>query len=452
MISKNMGKQDKLKVLVAEDSPTQSEQLRFVLENHNYEVVVAKDGEEAMALVIKKKPDVVISDIIMPEMNGYELCRKIKGNENTKNIPVILLTSLFRSEDILECLECGADSFINKPYSENYLISHLEKSLNESKINLYHQSKSNIKVSIDGELRSILIDPAKMMAMMISTYEAALSKNIELIHSREELSSLNENLEELVNERTAELSKINAEKDKFFSIIAHDLRSPLQGLLSLTKMMADVKENFTLSDLTGFSKALNESADNLYQLLGNLLEWAMIQKGATSFEPKELNLSAIVLQNIRLLKERLSQKGISMVNGISYSQTIHADEKMAETIMRNLISNSVKFTKSGGTVTVKSEKNENGMVEISVSDTGVGISEDKVKKLFILGEKIGTKGTDGELSTGLGLILCKEFVEKHGGRLWVESEVDKGSTFRFTMPAGSGTTAGPDLPEGIAGR
>jgi signal transduction histidine kinase len=429
---------NRIMILVVEDSQTQAEKIRYQLEKHNYEVIVACDGKQAFEILRNTgnhKPSLVITDIIMSEMNGYDLCLRIKTDEDTMNIPVILLTSLSRSEDIFEGISCGADNFISKPYSEDFLISQIEQILANREIHQNDINRKVVEIIYGGKRHYINSGHQQILTLLISTYEAAVQRNDELIQARDDLKKLNENLEELVNKRTSELSKINAEKDKFFSIIAHDLRSPFQGLLYLTELMADVKENYTVSELTDFSKSLNISANNLYQLLENLLIWAMVENGSLSITPKQLNLSAIVLQNIGLINERVVQKRITIVNEVPDNQVIYADEEMINTILRNLISNAVKFTSGGGIVTIRSKIIENIMIEISVNDTGVGMPEDIVKKLFKIDEQVGSKGTDGELSTGLGLILCREFVEKHGGTIWTESIIGKGSSFMFTIPA-----------------
>ncbi|HKJ80551.1 MAG TPA: HAMP domain-containing sensor histidine kinase [Ignavibacteriaceae bacterium] len=199
--------------------------------------------------------------------------------------------------------------------------------------------------------------------------------------------------------------------------------------------MADNTEKFSLAEFIENSKLLNEAARHLYKLLGNLLEWAQMQKGSISFVPEEINLSTIISQNIEIISQRALQKGIAILNEVPASERVYADNKMVDTVFRNLLSNAVKFTKKDGKVIIKSKKAANGMVEVSVSDTGVGIPEKDVRRLFKIEEKVSSKGTDGESSTGLGLLLCKDFIEKNGGKIWVECEKGKGTIFYFTIPS-----------------
>ncbi|MDP4116693.1 MAG: ATP-binding protein, partial [Bacteroidota bacterium] len=156
--------------------------------------------------------------------------------------------------------------------------------------------------------------------------------------------------------------------------------------------------------------------------------------GMVSFQPTEISLSDVVSRNIKLISNRGAEKGIEIINNVPIGQSVYADEEMLNSLLRNLLSNAVKFTKQGGKVIVKSRTIEDEMIEISVTDSGIGMPENLHKNLFKIGEKVGRKGTDGEETTGLGLLLCKDFVEMHSGRIWVESEEGKGSTFSFTLP------------------
>jgi len=257
--------------------------------------------------------------------------------------------------------------------------------------------------------------------------------------AEEALADGNVLVEELTKTKE-KLEKINSEKDKLFSIIAHDLRSPFQGFIGITEIFAESIDDFSQSEISGMSKEMNEEAKKLFRLLGNLLDWARMQQGVISFDPIEIVLSEIVSQNIDIITKRGKQKGIEIIYETDQNQTVFADEAMLNTILRNLLSNAVKFTRQGGKVSVSSKETENNMVELSVTDSGIGMPEDLSEKLFNMAEKVGRRGTDDESSTGLGLLLCKEFVEKNGGRIRVESQENIGSTFYFTLPAINGNS------------
>jgi PAS domain S-box-containing protein len=244
--------------------------------------------------------------------------------------------------------------------------------------------------------------------------------------------------EEEINHKNELLTSLLKEKDKFFSIIAHDLSSPFQTFWGLTEMMTDDDADYTHEEYVEMSKKLNKLARNLYVLLRNLLEWAQMQKGAMDFEPESFNISDVLDPIIETSLTRCEQKGISLINTIEPEISLLADKKMVNSILMNLISNAIKFTSRGGSVSVSAKTINDSTIEISVTDTGIGMTKDKLKKLFKLGEKTKSEGTDGELSTGLGLMLCKEFVEKNGGKIRVESKPGIGSKFYFTLRKSKG--------------
>jgi signal transduction histidine kinase len=199
--------------------------------------------------------------------------------------------------------------------------------------------------------------------------------------------------------------------------------------------MAEEAGNYSAQELTQLGGHMHQTADNLFTLLKNLLEWAQMQNGSMIFNPKEFSLSDMIAKNVETMRERSQQKGITIINKVIGSVDAYLDEKMIYSVLLNLLSNAVKFTHRNGMVTINTKKIDHQMVEISISDTGVGIQKSIIEKLFKVGEKTGNKGTEGELTTGLGLLLCKEFVERHGGIIWVESEEGIGSTFYFTLPS-----------------
>ena len=239
--------------------------------------------------------------------------------------------------------------------------------------------------------------------------------------------------------KNEELQKANAEKDKFFSIIAHDLRSPFQGFLGLTQEMADELPRLTKDEMHEIAVGMRDSATNLFRLLENLLEWARIQQGAIPFNPEVVKLHPVVDESAATALQAAKNKGIDIACDIPNDIAIFADTNMLQTIIRNLVSNAVKFTPQGGRVSISAKNTGDKSVEISIRDSGIGMSKAIVDNLFRLDVRTNRKGTNGELSTGLGLLLCKEFIEKHGGRIWVESEEGKGSAFYFTIPCSTVT-------------
>jgi signal transduction histidine kinase len=233
-----------------------------------------------------------------------------------------------------------------------------------------------------------------------------------------------------------ELEKANKTKDKFFSIIAHDLKNPFHTLLGFSDLL--LKNDTTEEERITYVRIINESTSKTYKFLENLLTWAQSQTGKLKFTPEIINASTLISETISLLEESAHNKEIKLVLNGEKDLSLRADKNMIDTVIRNLVSNAIKFTHNGGSILVSSklitDKNNQKFAEISVSDNGVGISREIQSKLFKITEKVSTKGTEEEIGTGLGLLLCKEFIDAHSGKIWVESETGKGSKFIFSIP------------------
>lgn len=240
--------------------------------------------------------------------------------------------------------------------------------------------------------------------------------------------------EEEIKLKNEQLVKLNAEKDKFFSIIAHDLKGPFNGFLGLTQIMAEELPSLPMAEVQKIAVKMSKSATNLYRLLENLLEWSQIQKGAIPFNPEVIQLRTILDEGIATFQESAQKKGIEIATDIDDGQKVFADAYMLQSVIRNLVLNAVKFTPNGGKISLLAKATTDNNIEISIQDTGIGMSRTMVENLFLIDVQTNRTGTEGEPSTGLGLLLCKEFIEKHGGKIWVESEEGKGSTFYFSLP------------------
>ncbi len=240
--------------------------------------------------------------------------------------------------------------------------------------------------------------------------------------------------EEALRKSEENLRKLNAEKDKFFSLIAHDLRSPFQTLLSFSPMIAKEMSSITLEKIQKIAANMSNSANKLYDLLDNLLDWSLMQRGRSSFKPKPFLLSNRIAEITDMVRDAGDKKMIEISFDVPEDFSVIADAQMFESLMRNLIFNAVKFTPKGGKVTIAAKSMPDNSVEISIKDTGIGMNKYIIDNLFRLDEQTTRKGTEGEASTGLGLIICKDFIEKHGGKLRIESEEGKGSTFSFRIP------------------
>ncbi len=238
---------------------------------------------------------------------------------------------------------------------------------------------------------------------------------------------------EELKEKNKTISNISKQKDKFFSIIAHDLRGPFNGFLGLTELLTEDLETMNKEETQYATTSIMSSANNLNKLLENLLEWSRMEQGLIPFEPEEILLLPITEECIDTIRDKATVKNIKITTNIHKNTIIFADTNILQAVIRNIISNAVKFTPKNGEMHIQSIE-EKDKVTISVKDSGIGMTPKMLKNLFRLDVQTNRKGTDNEPSTGLGLILCKEFIEKHGGSIWVESEENKGSTFSFSFP------------------
>jgi signal transduction histidine kinase len=299
------------------------------------------------------------------------------------------------------------------PKRRNYIINQL-KQLHSNLLHLTWQTQQiskgdlNQKVSFLGE------------------FSIGFNKMIESLREKKQM-------EDQIIQQFHELQKLNAEKDKFFSIIAHDLRNPFVSFLGFTELMAENVDTFSQTEMSEMANELKKSAQNLYVLLENLLEWSRIQRGLVGVNLETIELLPHINDILQSVFELANKKDIEIVLDIPKDLTVRTDMNMLSSTIRNLATNAIKFTPHSGKVSIAATIKNAGIVEISVRDTGIGMSQDFLTKLFKMDGKTSRLGTDGEPSTGLGLLLCKDFVEKQGGEIWVESMVGIGSTFFFTV-------------------
>ena len=292
----------------------------------------------------------------------------------------------------------------------------------------------------------LITDDTGKLKKMIGTIQDITEKKIEeevnqrlfdeLIEAQSMLESnlyqKNSLIEELTSTKT-ELQKINAEKDRFFSIIAHDLKNAFAGFLNFTKMFAEELHMMTLAEMTELSKNMQTSANSLYKLLENLLEWSRVKRKAVKFNPEFHNINLIIKQLADIFKMSALQKGITLLNNFPEDVNIYVDMQMLNTILRNIIQNAIKFTQKGGFIEINYSSDDK-YDSIIIKDNGIGMDKTIKDNIFGFDKKVTREGTEGEPSTGLGLLLCKEFVDIHNGKITVESEVGEGSTFFVSFP------------------
>lgn len=420
------------RVLIAEDSPTQALKLQMILEEKGYEVLLGKNGREALELVnTENPPDLVISDIVMPEMDGYEFCSQLKQNKETKDIPVILLTQLSNPEDVIKGLQSGADNFISKPYSDDFLFERI----NDILLNKEMRRRSpNLDIAMEiyfgGQKYKLNSDRLQILDLLLSTYYNAINKNRELEEKNDELKQLHNELKS----NNIQLKKLNDEKNQLLGIAAHDLRSPLANISSYIDLIEYSIDENTFDDQEEMFSTIKTMLDHMLKLISDVLNYSKVESGKLNLEKEPANLIKFLNQAIKLNNILGSSKNITIQPLYSMEEIIiEADFKKLKQVMDNLLSNAFKYSNRETTVQVDVKILEKE-VQISVTDQGQGIPKKELNKLFHPFSTTSVKTTEGEQSTGLGLVSAKKIVETHGGRIWVESEVGLGSIFYFTLP------------------
>ncbi len=400
-------------ILCVDDEKMILVSLKEQLKRHfgeTYTIETVESGEEALELLEELQEDraelpVLIADQLMPGMKGDELLIKIH-TELPKTLS-ILLTGQAGADAVGNAVNyANLYRYIAKPWEETDLILTLTEALRS-----YFQDKK------------------------------LEEQNIELQKLNQELELWNATLEQQVKERTAELeaqkfelAELNASKDKFFSIISHDLRSPFNVILGFTRLLSDNFDQYEREQIKNRVASIRTSAEKLYALLENLLTWSRIQRGVIDYDPEELDLYELVQDTVELFTPNAEHKQVTLRNLIQRGTTVYADYSMLDTVIRNLTSNALKFTSSGDIIELSALPHDQQNLQVTVADTGVGIPANILPELLRIDTQHTQVGTAGERGTGLGLILCRELVEKNGGRIWVESQVGQGATFRFTLP------------------
>lgn len=418
-------------ILVVEDSLTQLEQLRYILEQNNYVVKTASNGLLAQEILKNGTVDLVISDILMPEMDGYELCNWIKTTPETKEIAVMLLTSLSDPKDVIRGLQAGADNFLTKPYNEHFLISRISYILLNKEIRkTSHISDAGIDVFFGGQKYFINSDKMQIIDLLLSTYENAIHKNGELAEANKQLM----NMHREIAKKNLLLEKLNEDKNRFLRIAAHDLRNPISAILSFSTMLIDELANQVSAENMEFLEIIRQSSEFMLQLLNELLDIAVIESGNLILNTENHNLVKVIADNVNLNRVIAGKKKINL-NFTSDIEELNFlfDRVKIEQILNNLISNAIKYSFSGSSVNITLTRIEKEAV-ITISDTGQGIAPEDMPKLFQPFAKRSPGGTAGEKSTGLGLSIVKKIIEAHNGRITAESTLGEGSVFTVYLP------------------
>ena len=353
-------------ILIIDDNPMNLMLASHVLEGKGYSTRTAEDGKTGLSEIEKEIPSLILLDVNMPEIDGFEVCRLINKNEKWKEIPIIFLTANSQTEDLVEGFEAGGVDYITKPFkSEELLVrvkNHLE--LAESRITIIEMNKS---------------------------------------------------------------------RDKLYSIIAHDIRSPLSGILQTIDAIDQGYFDPCSEDFKEIIHHLRIRTKDTSTLLTSLLQWTRLQDENASLHFKETNLALVINSCIQLLEANAVEKKIIISNYIQEDLEAWCDEVSIHTIFRNIISNAIKFTSQNGSIDITASKT-NSEVKICINDNGVGMSNETIQLIFEENKHYSSSGTANEQGTGLGLMLVKDFIKKNNGKIDIVSKIGEGTSFSVILP------------------
>ena len=364
-------------ILVVEDEYTERQELTQLLETVTppEHIRSAATCSAAIAAISQLCPDLILLDVMMPGLNGFEVAEKLKENPETRDIPIIFLTALNATSDVVRGFKAGANDFISKPFHKEELL-----------IRVSHQ--------------------------------------ISLIAARR-----------IIIRQTEELQRTISGRDKLYSVIAHDLRSPIGSIkMVLNMLLLNLPASSIGKDMHEMLNMANRMTEEVFSLLDNLLKWTKSQIGRLNVVYQQFDLVPIIQGVIEIFSIAAELKNIRLRVEIPDTLEVYADCDMMKTVIRNLISNAMKFTPEGGDITIRVRQDDAQAAIVEVSDSGCGISKENQAKLMKPSTHFSTFGTKNEEGSGLGLLLCQDFATKNGGRLWFESEEGKGSTFSFSIP------------------
>jgi CheY-like chemotaxis protein len=418
------------RILIVEDSATQAVRLQYILEEHNYLVTTAKNGIEALARLKERLPDLVITDIIMPEMDGYELCRRIKDGSVSREVPVMLLTSLSDPSDVIKGLQCGADNFITKPYKEDFLVSRINGILINREIRKTASTTLGLEIYFGGQKYTITSDRIQIIDLLFSSFENAVEKNQDLENAIRELKTTQEQLA-----RAKEAAEnANRAKSLFLANMSHDIRTPMNGIIGMTDLCLDTE---LTDEQREYLRMVKSSADSLLSLLNDILDFSKIEGGMLELEQIDFNLSNTVEDTVKSLAYLAHRKGLELACRIhgNVPVSLVGDPGRLRQIIVNLVGNALKFTEKGDVlveVNLQEEREDDAVLSFLVTDTGIGIPHEKQEKIFEAFSQADESTTRRYGGTGLGLSISTKLVSLMGGNIWVESEPGKGAVFRFT--------------------
>lgn len=392
-----------VRILVAEDSPTQAEKLRHLLEEHRYQVTLAPDGEKALAMIREREPDLIISDVVMPKMDGYALCNTVKSDIRFKEIPVVLLTSLASVEDVIKGLECGADNFIRKPYDEKYLLSRLDHILLNWELRKEQKMQMGMEIHLGGRTHLITCERQQILDLLISTYEEAIHIN-------------------------AQLKAVNKELEAFSYSVSHDLRAPLRHIDGFSQALSEEYAGAFDDKGKNYLRRMRGASQRMGELIDDLLRLSRVTRAEMRHE--RVSLSDLARTVAEELQKTEPDRRVEWA--IAPRLAAEGDRPLLRVALENLLGNAWKFTRNrpGAKIEFGMIRRE-GRSAYFVRDDGAGFDMAYAGKLFSPFQRLHRE--EEFPGTGIGLATVQRIVHRHGGRIWAEGAVGRGATVFFTL-------------------
>lgn len=414
----------RVEILIVEDSPTQAQKLQYILEQKGYPVTLAANGVLALAAARQNKPTLIISDVVMPEMDGYELCRQVKSDPDLADVPVILVTTLSDPQDVIRGLECRADNFILKPYDERYLLGRVQFVLINREMRQTDQPGMGLEIYFEGQRHFITADRLQILNLLLSTYEAAMRRNRELSLAQDALQRTNSEL----LQRTAELEAANKDLEAFSYSVSHDLRGPLRAINGFSAILLEDHAAELSPDARQLLTTVIDTAKQMNALIEDLLRFSRL--GTQSLSKKPVNIANLVHEVLDELGR--DREGRQIEIQLGDLPDCVGDHALIKQLFVNLLSNAFKFTGHREKAVIEIGcAEDHGSNVYFVRDNGAGFDVSKARQLFGVFQRFHSQHEfEG---TGVGLSIVQRIVVRHGGRIWAEAEVEKGAVFHFIL-------------------
>ena len=405
-------------ILVVDDRAANRDFLVTLLRYGGHTMLEESGGEAALATVRAKRPDLVITDILMPELDGYSFVRRLRSEPDIAGTRVVFYSATYLENEARKLAEaCGVQHIIVKPCEPEVVIGIVDAALGVA---------ASVPVGASDEE----FDREHLRVLTVKLH----AKVNELERSNEDLEARVRARTEALTATTERLTELIRIKDEFLAIVSHDMKSPLSGISALTELIRRKGDRMPVARRHELLQSISDGAQHLRALITDLLDLARNATGRVELQPTDVRLSEIAEQSIRAQEFNTRAKGISVALRIAATETVlQADRLKMEQVVNNLLTNAIKFTPRNGKVTVTVEP-EQGGARLSVADTGVGIATEDLKRIFDLNKGTSATGTGGERGTGLGLAIVRQWVDLHGGRIEVQSEIARGSTFVVHLP------------------